>query len=93
MAADLYGQAESPEGRRDFLRKQKPVDMAAAFQWVRKRLAARPFILLSGLASETAEELFTTPLDDARQVERLVRGDGSLLYLPDADKAMVVANE
>lgn len=92
VGGELLRQAESPESALELLKKQKPPDMAAAFQWASSVRRASVY-LLSGLPQETAEELFTTPLDHAGQVQRLVGGDGSLLYLPEADKALVVADK
>jgi hypothetical protein len=45
--------------------------------------------LLSGLPSETAEGLFTTPIEHARQVQRLIDAGGSCLILPEAHKLLV----
>jgi nickel-dependent lactate racemase len=84
----LLRQAESPAQGLDLLRQHKPADMAAAFQWASTVQKARVY-LLSGLPAETAEELFTTPLDHAAQVQRLLAG-GSYLVLPDAHKMLAV---
>ncbi len=92
VGAELLRQADSPENALTLLKKQKPIDIAAAFQWASSVRRASVY-LLSRLAPETAEDLFTTPLESAGQVQRLVRDENSLLYLPDADKAMVVAKE
>jgi nickel-dependent lactate racemase len=86
--AALLRQAENPGQGVDLLRQHKPVDMAAAFQWASTVQKNRVY-LLSGLAAETAEELFTTPLDHAGQVPRLLAG-GSYLVLPDAHKMLAV---
>ena len=62
-------------------------DAAAVFQWASAAQKAHIY-LLSGLDSETAEELFTTPLDRAEQVQRLLASEKSCLILPDANKAL-----
>jgi hypothetical protein len=46
--------------------------------------------LLSKLPAEIAEEMFTVPLENADQVQRLVAGNGSCLILPHAHKTMAV---
>jgi hypothetical protein len=71
------------------LRQNTPHDLAAAWQWANAAQQASIF-LLSGLAGETAEELFAAPLDDARQVQRLLSGNGSVVVLPDAHKTLAV---
>ena len=42
------------------------------------------------LSGDAAESLFTTPLDNARQVERLLASAGKCLFLEDAHKTMAV---
>jgi hypothetical protein len=37
--------------------------------------------------------MFATPLENVSQVERLLRGEGSILVIQDAHKAMVEVNE
>jgi hypothetical protein len=44
--------------------------------------------LLSDLPATVAEELFVTPLDHPRQLQRLLQADGSYLFLEDADKVL-----
>jgi len=90
--ADLVRQAEDPDRALNLLRQHKPPDMAAAFQWATSVRRASVY-LLSGLAAETAEELFTTPLDYAGQVQRLLNSEGPFLFLPDADRTLAVAGE
>jgi hypothetical protein len=87
---ELVRQAEDPEQALALLRRQTPSDMAAAFQWARTAQQASIY-LLSGLPPETAEELFTTPLNHPGQVQRLLDGAGSYLFLADAHKALAVA--
>jgi len=89
-AAELLRQAETPAQALEWLRQQKPADMAAACQWASAAQKAHIY-LLSGLDDETAEELFTTPLDHAGQTQRLLAADGAFLFLADAHKALAVA--
>ena len=46
--------------------------------------------LLSGLANELAEELFTIPLQNAQQTRNLLTADATCLILPDAHKTLDV---
>jgi nickel-dependent lactate racemase len=87
--SDLVRQAEDPEGALKTLRKSKLLDPAPAFLWAHAAQDVQLY-LLSGLPEETAEELFATPLEDVRQVQRLVDRGGSTLLLADADKTMAV---
>jgi nickel-dependent lactate racemase len=65
-----------------------PDDWPAVFAWLQTARRAR-ILLLSGIPAEAAEGLFTTPLDQARQVQRLIDAGGDCLFLPDAHKLMV----
>lgn len=87
-AAELLRQAEEPHQALDLLKRQKPADWVAAYQWGAAAQQAKLY-LLSGLAEEVAEELFAVPLDHAGQVQRLV-GGGTFLFLPDAHKTLAV---
>jgi nickel-dependent lactate racemase len=89
-AAELLRQADEPEEALQLLRQHTPPDMAAAFQWASAARRASIY-LLSGVPAEAAEELFTTPLEHAGQVQRLLGAGGSCLLLPDAHKALAVA--
>ncbi len=88
--ADLLRGAEDPSQALRLLRQQAPDDMAAAFQWASAAQRASIY-LLSNLPGDTAEELFTTPLDQAAQVKRLLSSAGSYLFLSDAHKTLAVA--
>jgi len=87
--ADLLRQSEDPDKALAVLRRETPLDMAAAFQWASAAQQARLYVL-SGLPAETVEELFATPLENAEQVQRLVSGAGTCLFLPDAHKALAM---
>lgn len=88
-AADLLRQAETPDDALEVLRKAKPADLPAAWMWASAAQKAHIY-LLSKLDEETAEELFTTPLEQANQAQRLVSSGGPCLFLADAHKAMAV---
>jgi nickel-dependent lactate racemase len=81
-------QADTPEEALTLLKDYHALDRAAAFQWAQAARRADLY-LLSNLPAELAEEMFATPLDNVRQVQRLV-GDAPYLYLPDADRTLAV---
>jgi len=85
--AEMLREAGSPAKALDALRQQPPPDLAAAFQWASAALKAQIY-LLSKLPVDTAEELFTTPLEKASQVERLLGTGGACLFLADGHKTM-----
>jgi nickel-dependent lactate racemase len=87
--AELLRRAEDPEAALALLREQQPPDMATALLWAGAARQALIY-LLSGLPEETAEELFTVPLEHAGQVQRLLEGEGSFLVLEDAHKVIAV---
>ncbi|HMF13470.1 MAG TPA: lactate racemase domain-containing protein, partial [Gemmataceae bacterium] len=88
-AEELLRHADSAEHALKLLNQQKPPDMAAAFQWATAACYARLY-LLSGLEADVAEELFAVPLDDFKQVERMLNEEGSCLVLDDAHKMLAV---
>ncbi|MBY0522150.1 MAG: lactate racemase domain-containing protein [Gemmataceae bacterium] len=90
--AALLRQTEDPGQALELLEKEPPLDRAAAVQWASAAQKARIY-LLSGLPTETAEELYATPLERAEQVQRLLGRDGSVLLLPDAHHSLAVIAE
>jgi nickel-dependent lactate racemase len=91
-AGEMLRQAESPEHGLTLLRKHKPPDMAAAFQWASAARHSRLY-LLNGISADVAEELFAVPLDHAGQVHRLLEAEGTYLFLNDAHKMMAVPEQ
>lgn len=89
-ATDLLRQTEDPDRALGLLRRHAPPGMAAAFQWASAAQRAKIY-LLSHLPAETAEELFTVPLEHAGQVRRLLGSASSCLFLADAHKTLAVA--
>jgi nickel-dependent lactate racemase len=87
--AELLRGAGEPGKALDALCRETPPDVAAAFQWASAARRASLY-LLSGLPAEVAEELFATPLEHPRQVQRLLNGTGAYLFLPDAHKSLAV---
>jgi hypothetical protein len=90
--AELLRQADDPDRALDLLHRQKPPDLATAFEWASAAQHAQLF-LLSGLPAEAVEELFATPLEHAGQVQLLLRDGGSCLILNDAHKTLAVVDE
>jgi nickel-dependent lactate racemase len=89
--ASVLRQADTATEALRLLKHQVHADLPAAFQWASAAKGANLYIL-SDLASDVVEELFATPLDNASQVQRLL-GDGRCLFLPDADKSLVVVDK
>jgi hypothetical protein len=89
-AADAL-RAEDAAAARESLRRPT-VGQAAAFRWADAACRARLY-LLSGLADETVEELFATPLQAAAQAQRLIDAAGTCLFIDDAHKAFVELKE
>ena len=84
--------AEEPDEALRLLRRHVPPDTGAAFQWASAAQQATIY-LLSRLPAETAEELFTVPLEHAGQLQRLIDSAASCLFLADAQKTLAVARE
>jgi nickel-dependent lactate racemase len=70
-------------------RHGRAADLEAAFQWASAADQAHIY-LLSLLPAETVEGLFTTPLEHAGQVQRLLGEGRSCVLLPDAHKTLAV---
>jgi nickel-dependent lactate racemase len=87
---EVLRQADSAVRALTLLRRHAPPDLAAAFQWASAAQRATIY-LLSRLPAETAEELFTVPLEHAGQVQRLLGSAESCLFLSDAHKTLAVA--
>ncbi len=90
--AEILCQADSPDTGLALLRRESPADVRAAFQWATAVQKASLY-LLSKLPDETAEDLFATPLQNVRQVQRLLGTDGSCLVIEDADRTMATVAE
>jgi hypothetical protein len=90
--ARLLRSMEGPAGARRLLAKEKPNDWAACFLWA---FAAKnhSLYLASGYPDEVAEELFTTPIRTASEVQRLIDAGGRVLVIPDANKTMVTLHD
>ena len=84
----LLRSADEPGNALKNLRREKPSDIAPAFQWASAAEHAT-ISMLSGLEPEVAEELFTTPLTEPGQVIPLLQG-ADVLFLDDAHKSIAV---
>lgn len=89
---DCLRRTESPEGVLQYLRHHASPDMQAPFLWASAAEQATVY-LLSKMTAETAEELFTVPMDHAGQVKRLLDAAESCVFLPDAHKTMAVVKK
>jgi nickel-dependent lactate racemase len=69
--------------------EEKPSDLAAAFMWGTAAEQAKLY-LLSGLAQDVAEELFTIPMQNAQQAQKLLTESATCLLLPDAHRTLAV---
>jgi nickel-dependent lactate racemase len=81
--------AEDPGEALAALGRRPAWDQVPALRWARAAGHAH-ITLLSGLPADAAEDLFVTPLEDARQAQRLLDAGGACLFLPDAHKARAV---
>ncbi|HWG46928.1 MAG TPA: hypothetical protein VN688_29465, partial [Gemmataceae bacterium] len=88
---DLLLGAEEPQTVLNQLRGKHTIELVPVLQWAGAAAHAN-INLLSGLPEETVEELFATPLNDARQVQRLIDAADSCLFLPDAHKMLAVVS-
>src|SRR5579884_1469679 len=90
--ADMLRQVDDPRAVLDQLRGKHTVELAPVLWWAGAACQAN-INLLSELPDETVEELFATPLHEAREVQRLLDTGGSCLFLPDAHKMLAVLAE
>jgi nickel-dependent lactate racemase len=84
---DMLRQVDDPRAVLDQLRGKHTVELAPVLWWAGAACQAN-INLLSELPDETVEELFATPLHQAREVQRLLDAGGSCLFLPDAHKML-----
>jgi nickel-dependent lactate racemase len=89
QASSLLRDAENAGTVLAALRQQEPEEAVAVFHWASAAQQATLF-LMSKLSGETCEEMFTVPLENTEQLQRLVSAGGTCLFIPDAHKAMAV---
>jgi hypothetical protein len=84
---DVLRRQDEPQAALKELRRAPSLEQGPALQWVHAAGHARLYVL-SGLPDETVEELFAAPLQEAGQVQRLISGAASCLFLEDAQQMM-----
>ncbi len=84
-AFEMLREADDPEEAMALMRKNQPARSEDALAWTAAAGHARIF-LLSGLPADTVEELHAAPLENERQVGRLIANEESCLVLRDAHK-------
>jgi len=87
---EMLLRAEDAQTVLDQLRGKHTRELVPVLHWAGAAAHAN-INLLSGLLEDTVEELFATPLHEARQVQRLLDAAGSYVFLPDAHKMLAVA--
>jgi nickel-dependent lactate racemase len=86
--ANLLRTLDGPRGARKKLGEKRPDDWAAAYLWCFPTKVASVF-LASGLPDDVAEELFTTPVHEPAEVQRVVNAGGRVAVIPDAHRTVV----
>jgi nickel-dependent lactate racemase len=86
---ELFRRHEDPDLACRVLLQERPSDLTAGYQWATAAGQARLY-LLSGLAGDVAEELFTIPLQHAEQSQKLLTDHATCILLPDAHKTLAV---
>lgn len=86
---ELIRRHDEPADALRVLMRDKPGDLASGFMWATAADHARLY-LLSGLADELAEELYTVPLQNARQAQKLLGEGASCILLEDAHRVLAV---
>jgi nickel-dependent lactate racemase len=84
---DVLRGAEDPGEVASRLGQNPTLEQLPVARWAAAAEHAR-ISLLSGLDAETVEDLSATPLENAAQVQRLLDGGGTCLFLEDAHKAL-----
>jgi hypothetical protein len=89
---DLLRGADEPREVLQRLHNKQTVEVASVLRWAAAAVQAH-INLLCGLPDDRVEELFATPLHEVREVQRLIDGGGSCLFLPDAHKMLAVVED
>jgi nickel-dependent lactate racemase len=82
-------QADNPAVAARIVQERQPADRVALLEWLHAAGRAELY-LLSDMDESVVEELFATPLQDARQVQRLLDLAPSSLFLEDGQKVLAV---
>ena len=86
---ERFRQHDDPALALRLVTEEKPSDLAAGFMWATAAEQAKLY-LLSGLAPDVAEELYTIPLQHPGQAQRLLTEHATCVLLPDAHKTLAV---
>ena len=86
IGIEIIRKSQSPRSALQPIRKQAPVDMIAATQFAYAADWARVY-LMSRLPSGMVDELFMVPLENDREVEKILAGDDSCVILGSAQHA------
>ncbi|HLW63793.1 MAG TPA: lactate racemase domain-containing protein [Gemmataceae bacterium] len=82
-------QSDNPAVAARIVQERQPADRVALLEWLHAAGKAELY-LLSDMDENVVDELFTTPLKDARQVQRLLDLASSSLFLEDCQKMLAV---
>jgi nickel-dependent lactate racemase len=88
-SAKLLQESDSPALALQRIKEGVDFEPSAAFCWAGAAQRASIY-MLSSLSEEQSEELFTTPLEHAGQVEKLLAAAPSCVILPSAEKTLAV---
>jgi nickel-dependent lactate racemase len=88
-ASSMLRDVENAGALVESLHHKKTGDIASAFLWASAARQATLF-LLSKVPADTAEEMFTVPLENREQLQKLINAGGTCVFLPDAHKTMAV---
>jgi nickel-dependent lactate racemase len=80
---EMLREVEHPRDALRPLQSSHPADLVPAMQFAAAADRAKIYFL-SRLEPNLVDELFMTPLDSAQQVERLLKGEETLAFLPSA---------
>jgi len=86
--ARLLRAIDGPEDAKKLLGRLKPSDWVGCRLWA-FAAKSRSLFLASGYPHEVVEELFATSIRTPNEVQRLIDGGGSVLFIPDAHKTML----
>jgi len=82
-------QADNPAVAARIVQERQPADRVALLEWLHAAGKAELYVL-SDMDESVVEELFATPLQEARQVQRLLDLASSSLFLEDGQKMLAV---
>jgi hypothetical protein len=81
--------SDSPAVASRIVQERQPADRIGVTEWLHAAGKAELY-LLSAMPDEVVEELFATPLQQARQIQRLLDVAPSCLFLEDGGKMLAV---